>query len=200
MSTPSPLPQAPRGATNRRTKLLVGLALLSAFVIGALIFLRISARVRPFSVPTGAMTPAVSAGDHVMMEGVTFLARKPRRGDIVVFRSDGIASLPPTQFYLKRIAGEPGDHLRITDGKLFINDKQTSLSNALGEIRYDPPPQAGTFTPKTDLTVPEGCFFVLGDNSTNSLDSRFWGCLPSGNIIGRISFCYWPPHRVGRVK
>jgi len=135
-----------------------------------------------------------------MTEGMTFLVRKPRRGEIVVFRTDGVASLPPAQLYVKRVAGEPGDHLRISEGKLFINDKQVSLSNAVGEIVYDLPPGADRFLPKTDLTVPDDCYFVLGDNSINSLDSRFWGSVPRGNIIGRVSFCYWPPERAGAVK
>ena len=197
--TPPFLVQPPRASTNERTKLVVTLVLIPACVIGALIVLRIVGLLWPFNVPTGAMTPAVSAGDHVVMEGMTFLARKPRRGDIVVFRTDGIGSLPPTQFYVKRIAGEPGDHLRILDGKVFINDKQVSLSNAAGEIAYYPP-RAMTIPPKTDLTVPDGCYFVLGDNSTNSFDSHYWGSVPRGNIIGRISFCYWPLQRVGGVK
>ncbi len=162
--------------------------------------LRICGLVRPFFIPTGAMTPAVSAGDHIMMEGVTFLSRQPRRGDIAVFKTDGIASLPSATFYVKRVVGEPGDHVRISGGKLFINDKQVSLSNTVGKILYDMPPQAGMLSPQTDVTVPVGCYFVLGDNSTNSFDSRFWGSVPRGNIIGRASFCYWPPERFGAVK
>jgi signal peptidase I len=198
--TPPPLPQPAHVPTSRRSRLLIGLALVPACFVVALIVLRIWGLVRPFSVPTGAMTPAVSAGDHVMMEGVTFVARHPRRGDVVVFRTDGIASLPPATFYVKRVAGGPGDHLRISEGRLFVNDKQVSLSNAAGEIVYALPPGAETFSLKTDLTVPDGCYFVLGDNSTNSFDSRFWGSVPRGNIIGRVSFCYWPPQRVGGIK
>lgn len=185
---------------SRRVKILIALALVPAFCYGALLVLRVCGLVRPFSVPTGAMTPAVSAGDHIMMEGITFLSRQPRRGDIVVFKTDGIATLPPATIYLKRVAGEPGDHVRISGGKLFVNDKQVSLSNAIGEIAYDLPPSAATFSPQTDVTVPSGYYYVLGDNSTNSLDSRFWGSVPRGNIIGRVSFCYWPPERVGGVK
>jgi signal peptidase I len=198
--TPPPLARGQRTSLSRGNKLLVGLVLSPAFVIGALILLRIFGLLRLFSVPTGAMTPAVSAGDHVVMEGVTFLTRNPRHGDIVVFRTDGIASLPPAQFYVKRVAGEPGEQLRISEGKLFVNDKRVALSNAVGEITYDLPPLSGAFSPKTEMTVPEDCYFVLGDNSTNSLDSRFWGGVPRRNIIGRISFCYWPPQRVGGVR
>jgi signal peptidase I len=198
-ATPPPLPQPQRFSPSRRSKLVIGLAVILVLFIGALILLRITGLVRPFSVPSGAMTPAVSAGDHVMMEGMTYLARKPRRGDIVVFKTDGIASLPPATFYVKRIAGEPGDHLQISDGTLFVNDQQVFLSNAVGRIAYDLPPRPGAFPPKTDVTVPDGCYFVLGDNSTNSFDSRFWGTVPRGNIKGRVLYRYWPPQRTGRV-
>src|SRR5204863_160012 len=127
-----------------RSKLLIGLAVPSAVLVGTLIVLRIFGLIRPFSVPTGRMTPAVSAGDHLMMEGVTFLARKPRRGDVVVFKTDGIASLPSAQVYVKRVAGEPGDQLWISGGKLYINGQHVALSNATGEIAYVLPPLAGT--------------------------------------------------------
>ncbi len=198
--TPPPFPSSGRGSLSRRDKLLIGLGLIPACLVGGLIALRLIGVVRPFSVPTGAMTPAVSAGDHVVMEGFTFLARKPRRGDIVVFRTDGIPSVPSGTFYVKRVAGEPGEHVRLSDGKLFVNGKQVVLSNALGEIVYDWPPGPAGSSPTTDFTVPEDGYFVLGDNSTDSLDSRFFGSVPRQNVIGRIWFCYWPLLRIGGVK
>lgn len=108
--------------------------------------------------------------------------------------------LPPATFYVERVAGEPGDRVCISEGKLFVNNKHALLSNSVGQIVYDLPPQVALFPPTTELTVPNGCYFVLGDNSTNSFDSRFWGSVPRKNIIGRISFCYWPPQRAGKVK
>ena len=197
---PHELPPAQRISLSRRSKLVIGVALVPAFFVGTLIVLRLLGLLRSFSVPTGAMTPAVSAGDHVIMEGMTFLARKPHRGDIVVFRTDGIDSLPSATLYIKRVAGEPGDHLQISEGKLFVNDKRVAVSNAMGEIIYDMPPHNEMFSATTNVIVPDRCYFVLGDNSTNSLDSRFWGSVPQKNIIGRILFCYWPPERVGGVK
>lgn len=83
-------------ALSRR--FFVGFAVIAGVLGSTLFLLRITGLVRPFSVPTGAMTPAVSSGDHVVMEGVTFLTRKPRRGDIVVFKTDGIAGLPSNTF------------------------------------------------------------------------------------------------------
>jgi signal peptidase I len=156
--------------------------------------------IRPFAVPTGAMAPAVSAGDRVMMEGFSFLVRKPHRGDIVVFKTDGIRPLPPATLYVERVAGEPGDRLRISDGNLYINDKHVSLSNGLGEIAYHLPPSSLGMAAQSDMTVPHGHYFVLGDNSTNSYDSRFWGCVPAKNILGRVACCYFPASRAGAVR
>jgi len=181
------------------TKLLFGISLFPAACIAALILLRVCGLVRPFYVPTGGMSPAVSPGDHVFMEGISFLFRKPRRGDIVVFKTDGLdeAIVPPGQLFIKRVAGEPGDRVRISEGNLSVNNKKISLSNRRGEITYS---DGGVPAIQAGITVPRGCYFVLGDNSTNSLDSRFWGSLPRDHIIGRISFCYSPLPRVGGVK
>ncbi len=157
---PPPLPPPQSHRLDILSKLLIGLAVPPAVIVGALIVLRVFGLVRPFSVPTGGMAPAVSAGDHLMMEGVTFLGRKPRRGDVVVFKTDGIDSLPSEQIFVKRVAGEPGEQLRISDGKLYVNGRHVALSNATGEIAYLLPPLAGSLSAKTDVTVPDGCYFV----------------------------------------
>ncbi len=191
--------QSRRGSINRRAKTIIILALVPSIFVGLLVVFRVCGFIRLFSIPNQSMTPALSAGDHVLMEDMTYLWRQPRVGDIVVFKSDGIPALSAAMSYAKRVAGEPGDHVRISSGKLFINNKQVSLSNAFGEIVYDLPPQMVLSIPM-EIIVPNGCYYVLGDNSTNSFDSRFWGCVPRENILGRISFCYWPPGRAGGVK
>ena len=102
--------------------------------------------------------------------------------------------------YVKRIAGEPGDHLVLSNGNLFINGTKMALSNAHGEILYRLPPGSEFQSPMTNTVVPQKCYFVLGDNSTNSFDSRFYGFVPAANIKGRVAVCYWPPTRIGVVK
>jgi signal peptidase I len=199
-TAPPPLPRSRPVPLNGRLKLLIGLSLVPALFVGAWLVLRLCGLVRLFSVPAGSMTPAVAAGDHVMMEGVTFRTRKPRRGEVVVFKTEGMAALPPATIYVKRLVGEPGDQVRIADGKLHINGGPVTLSNAVGAITYRPHPGSFTMAGMTNVTVPDGQCYVLGDNSLNSHDSRYWGCVPAGNILGRVVFCYWPPSRMGRVK
>ena len=196
-SQPPPLPTRKAPAKRLRRGVLIGL-------IVAVVVVLISFRpLRPFSVPTGAMAPAIEAGDRVMMERVTFLVRKPHRGDIIVFRTDGIRSITPQErgsIYVKRIAGMPGERLDISDGKVYINDKPVPLRNAVGEIDYLLPAGMGWPAFQTNVSVPSKQYHVLGDNSTNSYDSRSWGFVPAENVMGRVWFCYWPPNRVGRVR
>ena len=194
---PSQLPSPSRNSLDFRIKLLIGLALIPTIFFGTFVGLRIFGLICPYSVPTGAMTPAVSAGDHVLMEGVSYLFRQPRRGDIVVFKTDDLIMLHPNQLYIKRVVGEPNEHVRLSGDRLFISDKLTVLSNDFGKITYGMPQISPT---QTNVIVPDSSYFVLGDEATNSYDSRFFGSVPRANITGRIWFCFWPPQRMGLVR
>lgn len=145
------------------------------------------------------MEPTIQKGDHVIMEGLTYLVRHPHRGDVAVFTLENIPDAPQGEFFDKRIIGEPGERLRITDGKLYVNDVPVLIKNAAGEIVME---SLGTQYLKNDqtITVPEGHFFVIGDNIRNSWDSRYFGFLPAKNIVGRIPCRYWPASRIGLVR
>jgi signal peptidase I len=195
-----PLPKAKVDRLDRRSRFLITLGVLGAVFGVAILVLRETEMIRPFSVPTSGMSPAVVPGDHIMMDGLTFLRREPRKGDIIVFATEGIPDLPQGSIYQKRVAGEPGENVRLADDKLFVNGTQVTLKNRFGEIAYILPPTMVRFAPNTNVTVPAGQYFVLGDNSTNSSDSRIWGCVPRTNVMGRVAFCYWPPKRVGMVR
>jgi signal peptidase I len=126
--------------------------------------------------------------------------RKPRRGDVVVFRTDGLPRVPAGNLYMKRVVGEPRDRVGISDGHLFINDQRVPIRNAAGEIHYVTPPANAGYPVITNMTLGADEYFVIGDNSLNSFDSRVWGPLPGKNIIGEIWFRSWPPNRAGVVK
>ena len=135
-----------------------------------------------------------------LMEAFTYHTREPHRGDLVAFKTEGLSDLPSSEIYVKRVIGEPGEHLRITDGHLFINEKETIVSGAFGSIFFVLPPLFDSARAHEDLTIPAGHYFVVGDNTTNSADSRMWGPVPRGNIIGRIVYRYAPLSRMGALK
>jgi signal peptidase I len=149
----------------------------------------------------------VQAGDQVFVDRMTYQFRDPSRSDVFVFKTTGIRrieeGLDPalgSQFYIKRLAGVPGDLLRIAAPELLINGSEAGASPFLRVIscrdgyRGYSNPRAAQYlaSPEESFTVPSGAYFALGDNSYNSFDSRYWGVVPERNVIGRGYFVYWP--------
>ena len=113
-------------------------------------------------VPTGSMIPIVQPGDRLIVNRLAYLFEEPQRGDIVMF----IYPDNEKDNYLKRIIGLPGEKVEIRDGLVYINDSKKPLS----EPYLNDPPN-GDFGP---YNVPEGCYFMLGDNRDISQDARYW--------------------------
>jgi signal peptidase I len=164
------------------------------------------------------------AGDHVFVDKVSYHFRKPKRGETFVFTTNGIAKLPsnPSTFFIKRLAGTPGDELQIRAPYLYINGELAKepgfarvmtgtpanpnggymgYGNRFDQSRWDQPaaPSLGLIylgSPEVPFKVPAREYFALGDNSYNSYDSRGWGTVPEKNIMGRALVVYWPfwPH------
>ncbi|HEV7404986.1 MAG TPA: signal peptidase I [Chthoniobacteraceae bacterium] len=204
MTEPLP-PQLPKAKSSRRSRLFARavIAVSAAVTLGfaALLGFRAVGVLRWFSVPTNAMSPAVKGGDNVLMRGrIT-----PQRGDIIVFDTTDIPGLnapgAPGQTYLKRLVGLPGETLRIADGQLYVDGQPMPMRNKEGEIHYTNNSFA-TYLRKADdtFTVPADSYFVLGDNSPNSADSRYWGPLQKTAVLGRIFYCYGPAARRGPVE
>jgi signal peptidase I len=150
---------------------------------------------------------AIDTGDQVFVDKCSYNFVKPRNGDVFVFRTNNIPGIredpiagPP--FYIKRLAGLPGDQLRIDPPFLYINDKKAQ-GYGFERVMSARPPYRGyapghEYLSKPDLTytVPRDGYFAMGDNSYNSYDSRYWGPVPVENLVGRGLFVYWPffPH------
>lgn len=169
--------------------------------------------VHPFKVPTGAMHPTIVPKDHLFVERLTYRFGKPKRGDIVVFRTRGIESLPPNTFYIKRVAGLPGERIRIeppflivsdqkvTDPEIFHTISSTSDGYAGFQLAAHVAPTGGPLTKPTDeVTLGPNEYYVLGDNTRNSSDSRYWGAVSEKNIIGRATRIYWPFTRINALE
>ena len=150
---------------------------------------------------------AIDTGDQVFVDKCSYNFVKPHNGDVFVFRTNGIPAIredpiagPP--FYIKRLAGLPGDTLRIDPPFLYINGKKAE-GYGFERVMSARPPYRGyapghEYLSKPDLTytVPRDGYFAMGDNSYNSFDSRYWGPVPVENLVGRGLFVYWPffPH------
>jgi signal peptidase I len=182
MVAPPPLPKKFRLPFSVKVG-LVPVLLLCAIVAFAVL----AGRLRVLFEPTEGMKPAISPRSYVIMEGFTYMFRSPRESEIVVFYTDHELYGAGRSLYLKRIVGKPGDSLRISDGKLYVNGQHLPLTNAEGAITYVNLRESAFLSSNTEtLTVPEGHYFLLGDNSARSLDSRFFGSVPVENIRGRI--------------
>lgn len=188
---------------------LMGTVVIAIFVITFI--------VQAFQIPSESMENTLLVGDYLLVNKLIYGGRglgdhllpyrKIERGDIIVFHYP----VDPTQHFVKRVIGVPGDHLRLINKKVWINGKALDESY----VRFLEPPNnmfRDNF-PRTDipayglegrwwlemsklvednqLIVPEGHYFVLGDNRDDSQDSRYWGFVPRENIIGTPLIIYW---------
>jgi signal peptidase I len=155
-----------------------------------------------FKVPHGSMEPTIQPGDQLLAQTSAYWFGAPHRGDIVVFRTDALdaSMVPKGQYFAKRVAGLPGDKVRITGGRLFINDSPLESRAVLAGSNFSMPFVNYPAGDTNVYVVPEGQYFTVGDNATNSLDSRHFGAIPRRSIIGRATKIYWPLVRAGDIR
>ncbi len=153
----------------------------------------------------------VQTGDQLFVDRFTYNFRKPRRGDVFVFETRDLPVPTPGEFYIKRLAGVPGDTLQIRDPDLHVNGAKItepvgfarvmSLKDGYRGYTSHLPGQHWLRGPEATFQVKPSEYFAMGDNSFFSADSRFWGTVPYRNIVGRGYFVYWPFTRhFGRVE
>lgn len=140
-------------------------------------FLLINARV-----PSASMEKTIMTGDRFFGNRLAYLFDDPERFDIVVFKYPDDES----QLFVKRVIGLPGETVEIKDGKVYINGSETPLDDS-----FTPETPTGDYGP---YVVPEGSYFMLGDNRNHSGDSRFWKqpYVEKEKIVGKAIFRYFP--------
>ena len=189
------------------------------FPVILIVFLIRSFLVEPFRIPSGSMLPSLYIGDFILVNKFTYGVRlpvinnkimdfsHPKRGEVMVFRFPGNPSIN----YIKRVVGIPGDHILYKDKKLYINGAPMDQSDgrpyffALGSdaqgealrikenldgVTHDILTTNRSDMPLPEIVVPEGQYFVMGDNRDHSNDSRYWGFVPDQNLVGK-AFLIW---------
>ncbi len=157
---------------------------IETIVLTLLMFLVIRFAVQNFNVDGPSMEPTLHNGELILVDKWSYLLRPPARGDVIVF----VAPPHPDQDYVKRIIAIPGDRITINDTKVYVDGV------LLNETYVSPINQGNIFNYKniTNMLIPQGMYFVLGDDRIRSSDSRDWGLVPRANIIGRAALIYWP--------
>jgi signal peptidase I len=147
-------------------------------------------------IPNAGMAPVIARGDWIYVDALAFRHRSPARGDVVVFRGEGLPTLVHYHdWQVKRVVGVPGDTVSIRDRRLYVGENPAP---ELAPFQYTAMWFDNYLVGEgSTYTVPPDTYFVLGDNPDGSYDSRFFGPVPAGNIAGRALFRCWPP---GLVK
>jgi signal peptidase I len=150
--------------------------------------------VQAFKIPSGSMRPTLMEGDKLFVNKYVYRFEAPRRGDIIVFRYPS----DPKKDFIKRLAGLGGETVEIRDGRVYVDGQVLDDPDSFGRFAYYNHDPYGA--PGEPVRVPEDGYYVLGDNSANSTDSRFWGFVPKKNVLGKAVFRWWPPRRVGPIE
>ena len=148
---------------------------------------------QPHQVKGSSMDDNFHDGEYLLTDKVSYRFNAPKMGDVIVFKAPQNEDFD----YIKRIIGMPGDQIMIDNNQVYINDSLLDESGYLDDSVVTRP---GTFLKEgLPVTVPPNAYFAMGDNRTNSSDSRDWGFVPSLNIVGKAWVQYWPINEAGII-
>lgn len=162
------------------------------FAIGIFFFVYLLV-MRPHKIDGQSMMPNFPDSEYLLTEKVTYYFHAPKRGDVVVF-TPPVTNLDE---YIKRVIAVPGETIMVKEGRVYVNDKLLK-EPYLSDNVYT---HVGSFLGEgQEYTVPENKYFVMGDNRSNSSDSRYWGAIDKKSISGRAWVIYWPLKLAGSVE
>lgn len=152
--------------------------------------------VKPYRIPSESMAATLVPQDRVLVNRVVYKLHGPRRGDVVVFDCAAVGRV-----LIKRVVGMPGDVVSLRGGHVYIDGVRLRepYVRRIGGRPQPTEPFRGTGRPwslEQPYRVPEGHYFLMGDNRTVSDDSRDWGPAARGDLIGEAFFTYWPLSRL----
>ncbi|WP_027339983.1 signal peptidase I [Halonatronum saccharophilum] len=160
---------------------------LESLIISIILaFLIITFVVQAFFIPSGSMRPLLEPGDRILVNKFIYRFTEPKRQEIIVFKYP----VDPRRNFIKRLIGMPGDEVEIINGVVHINGEVLEEDYLLERNYADFPAKV----------VPEGHYFMLGDNRNNSEDSRYWGFVPEEKVVGRAFVIFWPLNRISLIN
>lgn len=140
-----------------------------------------------YEIPSGSMEETIMPGDMVFSEKITYYGRDPQPGDIVTFTDPEDDS----RILIKRVIATGGQTVDLRDGRVYVDGELRDEPYTQGKPSVELEPAYGTEI-TYPYTVPEGCIWVMGDNRTNSQDSRYFGAVDASAVTGKAIFIYWP--------
>ncbi len=158
---------------------------IQTIVLALLLFVAINFITARIRVDGQSMEPTFHNGDYVVVNRLAYKIGDIERGDVVVFPYP----LDPQRDLIKRVIGLPGDRVSVISGIVYVND-----AALMEEYISEPPVDA-----MSQVTVPDGYVFLMGDNRNDSQDSRSWGPVAINNLIGKAVFRYYPFNALGVV-
>lgn len=151
----------------------------------------------PFVIPSASMAGTLKVGDRLIGEKLTYRAGSPKVGDIVTFEDPE----QPGQTLIKRVIATEGQTVELRDGAVYVDGAALSEPYTGGKESVPIDRHAATLAQDVSYpyVVPQGSVWVMGDNRTNSLDSRYFGAIPVSSITSRAVFVFWPPADIGTI-
>ncbi len=146
----------------------------------------------PYTIPSGSMEDTIEVGDNVWSEKVTYYTRSPQAGDIVTFEDP----IVPGRTLIKRVIATGGQTVDLIDGVVYIDGVAQDEPYTQGKLS-EPLRTAASVSISYPYTIPEGYLWVMGDNRTDSADSRYFGPIDETTVTGRAVAIYWPLNHIG---
>jgi signal peptidase I len=176
---------------------IIVVALVAALVIKTF-------AIQAFYIPSASMQPTLWPGDRVLVNKLSYDFHNVHTGDVIVFRRPPADTSSNVDDLIKRVVALPGQTIYVAGCKVYINGKElkqpylpTGWQLSSSEYCTTWVSGPGTANLPDPYKVPAGDYFVMGDNRTNSDDSRYWGPLPGRYIVGRAFVKMWPPSHIG---
>jgi signal peptidase I len=201
-----PLPEArkpSRGAHAAPSPSWIRWSIEFLAVIGVAAVLTIGLRtfvVQTYSIPSASMEPTLKIGDRIVVDKLSYDIHSVGRSDIVVFSrpSNEHCGGAPVADLVKRVIGLPGETISLSDGQVYINKKLLPEPWLPASVQQSttPGPTSAGYALHQSFKIPTNEVFVMGDNRTDSCDSRWWGPIPESSIVGKVDVRVWPISRV----